>query len=84
MSLILKIKCDQLHIQLFAMTGNEKLTIKKNPALTIVNKMSFDGKEFNIFPADLSPNSKYSKVDGVIVRNELIINDVITTFLRFL
>ena len=74
----MKIKCDQLLIQLLAMTGNEKLTIRKNPTRTTVNKISFEGKEFNIFPWEYSPKTKYSKVDGMIVKKELITNDEIT------
>ena len=66
------------------MTGNEKLTIRKNPTRTTVNKMSFEGKEFKMFPCAISPKTKYSKADGVIVKNELMTKDETTTFLRFL
>ena len=69
---------------LFPITGKEKLTIRKNPTRTIVNNMSFEGKEFRMLPSDSFPNIKYKKIDGKIVREPVMMQHDITTFLLLL
>ena len=73
-----------MHITLLPKTGNEKLTIKKNPTRTMVNKTSFAWNEFKIFPFASAPNIKYKKIEGKIVMKHVIRKHDITTFLLFL